>query len=510
MANTSKDQLFSLIKSLSKAEKRNFKLYVHRFEGAGESRKFIQLFDALDKLAEYDEDLLFKRLPHIKKQHLANLKRHLYKQILISLRLIFIQKNIDIEIREQIDFARILYGKGMYMQALKLLDRIKQIAIEHHQDILHLEILEFQKLIEARHITRSRQVKNKMENLLEESSRRSAVTSHTSLLFNFNIQVHGWYIQHGHARNEKDRQALQLFYDQNMPAHGPPGKLTFFEKANLYQAKMWYHYILLDFQACRQSAEAWVSLFDESPMMREKDPDLYMRSLYYLLVTLYFLRDQHVFGLYLQDFESFFASHSEQLNANSRTIAFVYLNLSKLNANLLSGDYTSGVQQIAGILEALPQYENNLDIHRSLLFFYKFAYLYFGSGQYDKALDYLNDIILLKHGYLREDLHHNARLLQLICHFELGNYDLLHYLVPAVQRAFSKAKDVSKVQRLTLQWLKKLADLPPGQTKAAFEEFQSLLAEAMKSPYEQKALLYLNVPAWVERRLADRGGAIGD
>lgn len=503
MANSSKDQLFSLIKSLSKAEKRNFKLYVHRFEGAGESRKYIQLFDALDKMPEYDEEGMFKRLPHIQKQHLANLKRHLYKQILISLRLIFIQKNIDIEIREQIDFARILYGKGMYMQALKLLERIKHIAIEHHQDILHLEILEFQKLIEARHITRSRQVKNKMENLLEESSRRSAVTNYTSLLFNFNIQVHGWYIQHGHARNEKDRQALQSFYEQHLPRHGPTTKLTFFEKANLYQAQMWYHYILLDMEACRKSAEAWVLLFEESPMMREKDPDLYMRSLYYLLVTLYFLRDRKAFQRYLGDFEAFFDSHNEQLNANSRTIAFVYLNLSRLNACLLSNDYRQGVQLITDIEAALPQYENYLDIHRKLLFFYKFAYLYFGFGQYDKALDYLNDIILLKHGYLREDLHHNARLLQLICHFELGNYDLLNYLMPAVQRAFSKGKEVSKVQRLTLQWLKKLADLPPGQTKPAFEQFYAQLQEAVKSPYEQKALLYLNVPAWVRGRLGE-------
>ena len=40
--------------------------------------------------------------------------------------------------REQLDFARILYGKGMYMQALKILERIKQTALEHQQDILHL------------------------------------------------------------------------------------------------------------------------------------------------------------------------------------------------------------------------------------------------------------------------------------------------------------------------------------------------------------------------------------
>ena len=156
MLNTQKDQLFLLIKSLTKAEKRNFKLYANRIQG-GNQLKFIQLFDAMDRLVEYDEEQLLKRIEDTEKKQLPNLKRHLYKQLLISLRLIHIEKNIDIEIREQIDFARILYGKGMYMQSLKILDRISKIAYDHHQDLLHLEILEFQKFIEARHITRSRE-----------------------------------------------------------------------------------------------------------------------------------------------------------------------------------------------------------------------------------------------------------------------------------------------------------------------------------------------------------------
>ena len=147
---------------MTKAEKRNFKLYVNRLQSKSDV-KFVQLFDVVDKMKVWDDSIVFKKIPSIKKSQLANLKRHLYKQILISLRLIHIQKNVDIQIREQIDFARILYGKGLYIQSLKLLDRIQQIAEDNHQDILQLEILEFQKVIEERHITRSRQTSNKVE-----------------------------------------------------------------------------------------------------------------------------------------------------------------------------------------------------------------------------------------------------------------------------------------------------------------------------------------------------------
>ena len=46
----------------------------------------VDAFDAIDKLKEYDEKILLKRLPDVQKAQLSNLKAHLYKQILASLR----------------------------------------------------------------------------------------------------------------------------------------------------------------------------------------------------------------------------------------------------------------------------------------------------------------------------------------------------------------------------------------------------------------------------------------
>ncbi len=91
--------LFQLVKSLEKSEKRNFKLYVKR-NTATEDLKIIQLFDALDKMAEYDEHQMLKKAKSISKQQLSNIKAHLYRQILSSLRLIKEEDNIDIHLHE--------------------------------------------------------------------------------------------------------------------------------------------------------------------------------------------------------------------------------------------------------------------------------------------------------------------------------------------------------------------------------------------------------------------------
>lgn len=85
MSELQKDFLFVLIKSLSTSEKRQFKLYVNRL-GINVDAKFLLLFSELDKMKEYNEEIIIdKKISS--KQQLSNLKAHLYKQILVSLRL---------------------------------------------------------------------------------------------------------------------------------------------------------------------------------------------------------------------------------------------------------------------------------------------------------------------------------------------------------------------------------------------------------------------------------------
>ena len=84
MPNRNTDELFQLIQSLSKSEKRIFKLHVKRISGS-DDLKILALFDALDSMAEYDEEKLLRKNSSIQKQQLSNMKAYLYKQILSSL-----------------------------------------------------------------------------------------------------------------------------------------------------------------------------------------------------------------------------------------------------------------------------------------------------------------------------------------------------------------------------------------------------------------------------------------
>src|SRR6201999_3269468 len=153
----------------------------------------------------------------IKKQQLSNAKAHLYRQILSSLRLIRQEENIDIQLHEQLDYARILYNKGLYLQSLKTLDRIKEMAKAHNQVTFLLQVLFFEKTIESLHITRSMQ--DRADQLAAEVDAVNEQLRMISRLSNLSLELYSWYIRNGVARNEADEEAVQEFFEKQLPAN---------------------------------------------------------------------------------------------------------------------------------------------------------------------------------------------------------------------------------------------------------------------------------------------------
>ena len=135
MPNNNNDPLFQLIKSLTKAEKRYFKLHATT-QKATEDVKFIKLFDLIDKQKEYNESKILDKEQTIKNQQLSNLKAHLYKQILKSLRSFNSDEDIDLQTRELLDHSTILYNKCLYGQCVKMLERAKHTAEKYDKNLL--------------------------------------------------------------------------------------------------------------------------------------------------------------------------------------------------------------------------------------------------------------------------------------------------------------------------------------------------------------------------------------
>ena len=501
-----KDQAWRLIKSLTKAEKRNFKLFATR-AAATTNAKFIQLFDLLDRADTLDDEAVTRKMKLTAGKY-SNLKRHLYQQVLTSLRLLHISKEIDIELREQIDFARIVYGKGHYLDALRILEKAKTKAVEHNQDLLHLEIVEFQKLIEARHVTLSRQVDNKMDLLLNESAERSYSILNTSELFNMNIQIHGRYIESGHSRNPEEEAENVAFWEeiQTVRVDRETVTSTFHQKINRFQSAMWYQYIQLNFEESLEAASNASTLFTISRQMTVKDPDLYLRCLYYVGVFAYLLGDLPLLARHRGRLAAFLQDANIQFNENSRTIGSIYLHLTQYNEYFLQEDWQGAYTYSRFVADQHESGEFRPAKHRWGLFLYKAAAAAFQVGKYTEALDYLNEIINMKLGIHREDLLINTRLLHALCNFELSHLSLVDYHLTSLARLLRRSRETAELHRLAVSTLRKLLNTPQRERGDIFIDLQARLTELTASPFERKALRYLRLDSWTAAHIEPTAG----
>ena len=273
MTNAHKDALFVLVKSLSKSEKRQFKLYVGRL-GVNTDAKFLALFNLMDKIKVYDEKLILEN-GIVKKAQLSNLKAHLYKQILVSLRLNPVNQNIRVQIREQLDFATILYQKGLYKQSLKILDKAKATAIENEEKNVAYEIVEFEKLIETQYITRS--IPDRADELAVQAKQLSAQNVITSKLSNLALQLYGQMLKIGYVRSDEDIKRVQKYFEKHMPKYNIED-LGFREKLWLYKAHLWYSFLTQDFLSCYKYSSKWVDLFYENKEMIYLNPVFFLKG----------------------------------------------------------------------------------------------------------------------------------------------------------------------------------------------------------------------------------------
>lgn len=496
------DMLFGLIQSLTKAEKRNFKLYIRRLQKEGEV-KFFQLFTVLEKWETYDENVLRKQLKIKTPHQLSNLKRNLYQHILTSLRLIRIKQDLDIQIRESINFAQILYSRGLYLQALRILDKAKTQARDHHQDLLHLEIVEFEKRIESRHITRS--TTKRMAGLIAESSGRALVNTKIVEWSNLKLEMQRWFINHGHVCDQITREKIALDYNYCF-TNVEINRMTFFEKVHYYQARYWLHYLLLDMSACRTVANEWVVLYSRAPKVIDEDVDSYLHALHSLMVAAYYLSDLPTFTATRRQLEQFVQKRGESLNENTQVLAFLYTHLAELNQFFISGNLQKSLSILPKMDTSIKKFRNLLDPHKVHLFYYKMAALYLANGQADRSIHYLQ-LIINDTAHLREDIIIYSRLLLFMAHYQLNNLEVLDYLLAAAGRLIQKSKDKNRLQRQCMRHFKKLIAAGPYEREERLLAFREDLDQLQANPFLRRAFLYLNVPLWVESLLNKRSMA---
>jgi hypothetical protein len=500
MPNNNKKQLYDLIQSLSKAEKRQFKIYTSRL-GGNENSKFIQLFNILEKSKSYKESKILEKTT-ITKNQIANIRIHLYQQLLKSLRLSPQLQTTPIQIREQLDFATILYNKGLYKQSLGILEKVKKLALEVDEKTMAYEIVEFEKVIETQYITRS--LESRADNLAISARDLSIQNVLTSKLSNLSLQAFSFLLKNGYAKNEEDYLKTKEYFEYHLPSYKDE-YLGFREKLFLYMARLYYALIIQDFTSGYRYATKWVELFEDNFKMKYAYPVYYLKGKNYLIESLFYLRYHSKFTIQLRELEEDSLNDKLITNENTKTIAFLHTRYNQINQHFLSGDFVEGLKDIHRIESELKDFKTKIDPHHLMVFYYKIACVYFGTGNYKACIYNLDLIVNNKELEMRQDLLCYSRLLKLIAHFEDGQDENLEELIKSTFKFLIKMDDLHKVQAEIMVFLRKLKKILPSELNTAFKELHKNLKELENHPYEKRSFLYLDIISWLESKIENKG-----
>jgi len=494
-----KDNLFLLVKSLTKSEKRQFKLYVGRL-GVNSDSKFFNLFNLLDKAQVYNEaDILKSGI--VKKQQLGNVKGHLYKQILISLKLNPSHQNVRSQIREQLDFASILYHKGLYKQSLKILDKAKELAIINEEKNSAFEIIELEKIIESQFITRS--ISSRADELTMQAKEISSLNLIASKLSNLSLQLYSIILKTGYVKNEEESRLVTDYFNKRLPKFDL-NKTGFREKLWFYKAQLWYSFLLQDFLSCYKYASKWVDLFYQNPNMIHLNPVFFLKGNNYLLEAIYFIRNKPKFIAKLNEFKDTVNQANFPKDENVATLVFLYFNFHNINKHFIDGSFEKGLMLIPQIEKELSIFSKKIDAHHKMVFYYKFASMHFGAGNNKECIQYLDKIITNKTLSMREDLLCFSRVLNVVAHYEAGLDYHLETLLKSTYKFLIKMNDLHEVQKEMIKFIRGLQDIYPQDLKKAFIELHRKLIVYKDHPFERRAFLYLDIISWLESKIKNK------
>ncbi len=496
MPKVKKTDLFDLIQRMSKSEKRRFKL--HAQTSNGDEKLFVQLFDVIEKMSTFDESQILKKLPRLKKSQLPNMKAHLLKHLLINLRHLHIPSKLDIEIRDLMDFARVYYSKGMYRPALQTLDKAKKIAQAHEMNTAYFNCVEFEKKIESQHITGS--MHQKAEDLSTKVEQALLQVNYNNQLSNLALRLYGNYLKHSHVKDKHEAEDLKKRFESALPDVSFDA-LDFYGKLYYLQCHVWYCFSAQDFANYFRYAMRWVNHYEAHPVMIKMETAMYLKG-YHNMLNAYFTHNKYSkFADAYKRFDDFKIKYESELDINCQQLVENIEWIHGVNRFFLNADFTEGAKYIDYLVKEKNHSIREWNLHRRLTIYYKIACIYFVNGRFEDAIEYLNIICNTVYPAFRDDLQCFARILNLICHYDLGNLVLLKYQVKSVYRFLWKLEEMQGVQLAVFDFLRKIPNMKEHQLEKAFKNLMQKLKKIRGNKYERRAFLYLDIIAWLTSKL---------
>ncbi|MCB0761936.1 MAG: hypothetical protein KDC12_10475, partial [Flavobacteriales bacterium] len=444
-------ELFDLIKSLSKSEKRFFKLSSSLQSG---DKNYLKIFDAIDRQVEYDESGIkdqFSDETFIK--HFPSEKNHLYKLILKSLRSYHADNSASSLLKQEIKNIEILYNKALFKECNKFLLRAKKMAIVHEKFYFLFELISWEKLL-LEEAFEDGQFTKDLDTLIREEQEIIEKLRNLAAYHVLYSKINYVFRSGGFVRNEDDRRLVQeianhpLIKGKNTALSKRAASICYYTQGFCSLANGDYEMALEKFSRTKQ-------ILDDNPKIRKDLSKRYVRALSNMISCTIDLGNYSQARAMTKELKA--SGNLEGFNRTDIQVnIFKDTYISEMKICHQTGDFDKGLDMVESVIKQLEEWQGLLHKEQELVFYYHIAYIYFGAGLYNKALYWINKVLNDNENTLRQDLYSYARLFNLVIHFELGNFDLLEYITKSTQRYLHKRQRDYEFEKMVIDMVRRL------------------------------------------------------
>ena len=483
-----KEDLFQLIEAMSKSEKRYFTLDAQK--SGGRPSKYLELFQAVNEMEEYDEGKLKKKFG----RNLPYDKSYLYEAILRSMRDYRSSKSKAARIRELLLDAKYLYERGLYLQCEERLRDARQLAETLGDQLALLEVNK-----EMRNITwdlKRRSFREEVQELIEE---KKAYLEAVSEEFQYLDMLYELLLKNikGTARAGME-ELKNEGYIALVEERGAPQSIH--ARRRYYQCAAMLSQMKGEPEKALNYYEKVVEWWDQNEAYRQEEFYRYVVDLSNFLSFCYTNKKLEYMPPVLDKLQN-----SMPKNFHDQQTVFQKVSTFKLIYHINLGIAEGIGPLVESIDKGIQKYQINIVSQAVLLF--NTAVLLFIVEKFEDCRYWLLKIIKGERFSARKDIKTGAYLLHLIAVYEINEIDLLESTYRSTYRYVHKELNApsGSFERAITYGIKRLLDAAPGKERGNMQKLQEKL-QAIKEDPSQRVPLGLDDLAlyWINSRLESK------
>jgi len=487
----SKQGIIRLVKSLSSAEKRHFKLSSRKQSG---NKDYLTLFDMIDQSKLIDLSSLEKKFQQqCPGASLENAAKYLLKVLTDSLIQSRTEKDAIFQQHYNLLRVKVLFERSLLDEGYKELKKVQQTAVAsqnhfiqyltYRYELDHLSDQQFPGLTDKDLLDIQMKARHTLKGMHK-------IHEHHSL---FELLKHR-LIYAGKTLSEQDKKHLNdlLLSELSLIT----GKVDYnFESQKLhllFQSFFFTH--ISDYKSALKIFQELNMLFESSPGMWKNPPLDYLSCLEGILDSLRTIRHYDTMEFYIQKIQLLTGpDQTEYFNFIAAKTIWIY----RLNVLTGMGRFKEAVALAQDIDPALLKEGNIIDYEKQSELLFYLGLSYFGAHQWEKANKYINRIILMGKINYHSPVYKAARLLNILIHYEQHNLEYLQYDIRSYKRTFQYKGQLLKTEKLIF----KIISLHPNgnglmKNQVLWGKIKSSIPPIEADKYELQLQKYFDFLAW--------------